>query len=117
MAVSKALTAQVARRTADAHYAKLVSDHDKEYEKIQKEKLNKISALKKSGRWDELIAEIEGHVQRISAGGGRDLSELPYMAFYLKGKDGVLFDDMKRHFEGQGFVVKEYSGNGLQLQW
>lgn len=111
------ITAREARQAADEYYQMLVDNHAVEYKAMKAAERRKINALKKSGRWDEIINKIEGHVARISKKGGRDLGELEYHAFYLKGEDAILFEDMMIHFKGQGYTVKEYAGCGMQLQW
>lgn len=111
------MKASEARKVADAYYQSLVDAHAKEYKAMKIAERRAINTLKNNGHWDALVAKIEGHVKRISAKGGRSLEELEYMAFYLKGTDRILFDDIKHYFEGRGFTVKEYADCGLQLQW
>jgi hypothetical protein len=111
------ITAQQAKNTADKYYDTLVENHAKEFKRIKEKEQREIEGLKDSGRFAELVKKIEDHVERISAKGGRSLSELKYMAFYLNGKDTILYTELMNYFKGQGFNIKEYSDFGLQLQW
>jgi hypothetical protein len=111
------LSAREAREAADTYYNGLVKTHAKEYKAMKAAERRKINEMKKNGHWDEIIANIEDHVKRISAKGGRSLEELEYMAFYLHGEDTILYEDLMNYFRGQGYTIKQYANCGIQLQW
>jgi hypothetical protein len=116
------LKASEAKKTSQAYYNKLVSDHAVEYKKIkerERKETEKVWAL----RGEELVAKIEGWIKKAAARGQHvtlepsDINPNGDEVIWLDDVDRPIHNKLMDYFRKNGFTVVEYSPNAMKITW
>jgi hypothetical protein len=116
------IKAAEAKKTSQAYYNKLVSDHAVEYKKIMARE-HKETERVWADHGEAVVAQIELAIKKAAAKGlhttyePTDVNPSGDEIIYLEDGDRPIHKKLMEYFRQNGFTVEEFQYNGMKISW